>query len=85
MYPNERGTRLFLRALGTRGIHPETIASINVDYSLSNAIRSSLQLPVQVEYRHRKSLSSTRSLHDELFEKLEDLESEIDDVKDQLD
>ncbi len=40
--PNERGARLFLRVLGLRGLAPAVITSVNVDYSLSQSVKSLL-------------------------------------------
>ncbi len=77
----ERGGILFLRALGLNGLHPEIIPNINVDYSLTEAIKTAQQLPAGAVCRYRPLNDPFVSLSREVEQKLSNLESEIEDVR----
>lgn len=82
--PNERGARLFLRALGTRGLAPDLIASINVDFGLSDAVRSAIQMPSKSNLLHDETYGAMKELGDEVKEALSDFDDRISDVDDKV-
>lgn len=82
--PNPYGASLFLRALGLKGIHPEVITSIDLDYGLTAAVKSSIPIPRQVSQCHRRKKDPVGSLLDEMEDRLFEFESALDDVKDAL-
>lgn len=83
--PNERGARLFLRALGCRGLSPELITSINVEYSLSDTLKAELRLPQGANCRNRAPSDPLKELQKEFESQLWELESTLIDVKSALD
>ncbi|HEY4311912.1 MAG TPA: hypothetical protein VGN12_20865 [Pirellulales bacterium] len=82
--PNKAGASLFLRALGQRGLHPELITAINVDHSLSDDIKSSVQLPPNATCYHSPVEDSIRPLHDDVEDRLLEVESDVEELKDEL-
>lgn len=85
LLPNPYGASLFLRALGLKGIHPEVITSIDLEYSVTMGVRSSVRLPRQVSYSHRRKKDPVGSLLDEMEDRLYEFESALEDVKEELD
>lgn len=77
----DRGGVLFLRALGLKGLHPEIIPNVNVDYSLTDAIKDAQRLPEGVVCRHRPLKDPFAKLSQQVENKLSSLEGEIDEVK----
>ncbi|MES1213351.1 MAG: hypothetical protein ABUL64_02080, partial [Singulisphaera sp.] len=82
--PTKEGGSLFLRALGQRGLHPELITSINVDYSLSENVRSSVQLPPNISCYYQETDDARDTLRDEVEASVFDLEAQIDDLRDEI-
>lgn len=85
LQPNAYGASLFLRALGLRGIHPDVISSLDVDYGLSCEVRSAISLPQHFTCRHQPPHDPFDRLRNDLEDKLFDIETSIDEVKDELD
>jgi hypothetical protein len=83
--PNERGASLFLRALGLRGLHPELITSVNVDYSLSDVLKTAIRMPDSVRCQRRPVGDTMDSLRDDLEDKLGDIVVKLDEMNDELD
>ncbi len=82
--PNRKGASLFLRSLGSRGVHPEVITSVKPDYSLSDAVKSAVQLPKNASFRRRIMSDAVNLMQSCVTDKLEELELELDDVKNQV-
>jgi len=85
IYPNERGARLFLRALGSRGLHADVITTINVDYRLSGAIKSTLHLPDDTILAHQPTSDRFRELQNDVADRIGEIDSELDELKDRMD
>ncbi len=89
--PNERGASLFMRALGLRGLSPEVLGSVNLDYSLSEGVKSAFEIPHDTTCRqrsHEQPVNEVQTdvdeLRDEFESKVSELEVALEDLKEQL-
>ncbi len=89
--PNDRGVSLFLRALGCRGLTPELITAIDVDYSLSENIAEAVQWPRQFKFFYGSpndqlevvsgEIESLRTDLEDMSDKFDDLEDDVRDLR----
>lgn len=84
MMPNANGASLFLRALGLKGVHPEVITSVDVDFSLSDGVKAEIQLPQQFRCKHQKRVDPLDMLSSEVDSRLDDFEFAIDELRGDL-
>lgn len=84
LFPNAFGASLILRALGLKGIHPEVLLSVDFEYSIADGVKNGIDLPrrVSCEYIHRSD--RVQALADEVESLRFDLESAIDDLKEEM-
>jgi hypothetical protein len=82
--PNPFGASLFLRALGLKGIHPEVIGSMDVQYGLSEAVKTTIEPPTQFKCYRRPPPDPVSALMEGIEDRFSDFESAIDEVKDEL-
>jgi hypothetical protein len=85
VHPNERGSRLFLRALGSRGVSPELISSINVDLCLSDSNKYAIELPEDARISIKRDLEPFAKLEKQFNERFSEVESSISDLETNLD
>jgi hypothetical protein len=79
--PTKQGARLFLRAIGLRGLSPEVITSVEASASLSDAV-SAIELPKEVTWRRRKKPDDQVSdAKDELEGEISDLRSTVEELE----
>lgn len=81
LVPNAFGASLFLRALGLRGIHPEVISSVDVNYGLSTEVQEAIKLPQHFSARHRAIVDPLDRLRNDFEDKISDMESLIEEVR----
>ena len=82
--PTDRGARLFLRAVGLKGVSPDVIGSLT-EYNVSEHIRTEVKLPTDVTMRQIPEDESVEHVIDELKDRIDDLENSASDLDGRLD
>lgn len=85
VHPNELGARLFLRAMGSRGLTPELIFSINWEFSLSDSNKEAINLPTDAIVLIVPSLDPFVRIQNHFNNRFSEVESSISDLETQLD